>query len=139
LYPTASGKAWLSTLPVEAAMKQVLRTGFVEADRYGPNVIRDIDALMREIKTTAKRGFGLALSEAEPGVTAIAAAILLDGGSTGVGTVSIAGPSVRMTEKRVRELAPRVVAAARELAELWPIRVRQSELGSTRAREAARA
>jgi len=37
--------------------------------------------------------------------------------------VSIAGPSARVTEKRAHELAPLVLRAARELANLWPLRV----------------
>ena len=49
--------------------------GFDDADKYGPNVIRSIKALMRELEATARRGYGLARNEAEPGVTALAAAI----------------------------------------------------------------
>jgi DNA-binding IclR family transcriptional regulator len=124
LYATATGKAWLATLPSEQAMKNVLRSGFRDADKYGPNVIRSVDALMKELKTTAKRGFGLAVNEAEPGVSAIAAAIRPADGSAALGTVSIAGPSVRMTDVRVRELAPLVMQSAAELANLWPLRIR---------------
>ena len=69
--------------------------------------------------------FGIASSEAEPGVTAIAAAIsAADGGA--LGTVSVAGPSVRMTDARIQELAPLVRQCAEELARLWPLRARPS-------------
>jgi DNA-binding IclR family transcriptional regulator len=63
------------------------------------------------------------LSEAEFGVTAVAAAIRADDGGPALGTVSIAGPSARITEKRAHELAPLVLQAARELSNLWPLRV----------------
>jgi len=127
LFATATGKAWLATLGTKQAMQNVLRNGaFDDVDKYGPNVIRSIEVLLREIKTTANRGYGLAVNEAEPGVTAIAAAIRSRAGGAAVGTVSIAGPSVRMTESRVRELSPLVVKCASELGALWPLRARHA-------------
>ena len=127
LFATATGKAWLATLGTKQAMQNVLRNGaFDDVDKYGPNVIRSIEVLLREIKTTANRGYGLAVNEAEPGVTAIAAAIRSRAGGAAVGTVSIAGPSVRMTESRVRELSPLVVKRASELSALWPLRTRHA-------------
>ena len=123
LFATATGKAWLATLEANDAVQHVARQGgFTHADRYGPNVIRSIEALLKELRVTVRRGYGLAVNEAEPGVTAIAAAIRsrVDGGT--VGTVSIAGPSARMTEARLRELAPLVTKCATELSSLWPVR-----------------
>jgi DNA-binding IclR family transcriptional regulator len=131
LYATASGKAWLATLRSDDAVQKIVKNGgFKDADKYGPNVLRSIEALLKEVKRTAQRGYGLASSEAEPGVTAIAAAIcsIVDG--TALGTVSVAGPSVRMTEARIQELAPLVRQGAAELANLWPLR-RQPELNGS--------
>jgi DNA-binding IclR family transcriptional regulator len=131
LYATASGKAWLATLDTEHAVQNVLKGGsFEDADRYGPNAIRSIEGLLRELKATAKRGYGLAFNEAEPGVTAVAAAIRSTEGAPALGTVSVAGPSVRMTEKRVHELAPLVVKCASELSDLWPLRARAGDVAS---------
>ena len=124
LFATASGKAWLATLSSERALSILAKNGGIRnADRYGPNVVRSIEALLREIKATARRGYGLAFSEAEFGVTAIAAAIRIDDDGPALGTVSIAGPSARITEKRGHELAPLVLQTARELSNLWPLRV----------------
>jgi len=124
LFATASGKAWLATLPSEEAMRFVMKNGGLkDADRYGPNVIRTIEALLRELKATARRGYGLAFNEAEFGVTAVAAAIRAGEGGSALGTVSIAGPSARITEKRAHELAPIVLRTAGELSSLWPLRV----------------
>lgn len=135
LYATASGKAWLTTLPIDQAIQNVKCEGFDDADRFGPNVIRSIAAFRRELELTARRGFGLAVNEAEPGVTAIAAAIRQSADEPALGTVSIAGPSVRMTDKRVVELTPRVTQAAAELAAIWPLR--QHSVRSARARDLA--
>ena len=126
LYATASGKVWLSTVSAEEAIQTITKNGgFRDADRYGPNVVRSIDALSREIRATAARGYGVAFNEAEFGVTALAAAIRSGAQGPVVGTVSIAGPSARVTDKRVHELAPRVLQCAAELSDLWPSRVRR--------------
>src|SRR5947208_11112572 len=56
LYATASGKAWLATLRSDEAVHNVMRNGgFNHADRYGPNVIRSIEALLRDLPTTTRR------------------------------------------------------------------------------------
>ena len=124
LFATASGKAWLATLTSEQAMQMVMKNGgLAKADRYGPNVVRTVEALLRELKATARRGYGVAQSEAEFGVTAVAAAIRASESSPVLGTVSIAGPGARIGDKRIQELGPMVLETARQLAALWPLRV----------------
>ena len=135
LFATASGKAWLATLPADWALQILMKNGGLDdADRYGPNVARSVEALQRELKATARRGYGLAFGEAEFGVTAVAAAIRAGERGLALGTVSIAGPSARITEKRAHELAPLALRTAEELSNLWPLRVGSG--GSGRLREA---
>jgi len=123
LFATASGKAWLAALSTDDAMKIVAKNGGLRnVDRYGPNCVRSVEALLRELKVTARRGYGLALSEAESGVTAVAAAITAQDGGPVLGTVSIAGPGARLTERKAEALAPLVLETARELSRLWPLR-----------------
>jgi IclR family acetate operon transcriptional repressor len=93
---------------------------------------------LKELRTTARRGYGLAINEAEPGVTAIAAAIRSGMNGATVGTVSIAGPTVRMTESRVRELAPLVTQCATELSGLWPVRPKAGMLARSVLRRGQR-
>ena len=125
LFATASGKAWLATLRTEDAVHYLSKNGgFNRADRYGPNAIRSIEVLLRDLRTTAKRGYGLALNEAEPGVTAVAAAVRSGPAGVAVGTVSIAGPTARVDETLVRKLAPMVVQCASDLSNVWPLRPR---------------
>lgn len=124
LFATASGKAWLATLATDEAMQIVMRNGgLAKSDRYGPNAVRTVEALVRELKATARRGYGVAQSEAEFGVTAVAAAIRAGGNGPVLGTVSIAGPGARIGDKRIQELGPMVLETARQLAALWPLRV----------------
>jgi len=123
LFATASGKAWLATLSTDQAMKVLTKNGgLAHADRYGPGVVRSVEALLREVKATGRRGYGLAFSEAEFGVTAVAAAIRAGDGGLALGTVSIAGPTARISERRAHELAPLVLQSAAELSDLWPLR-----------------
>lgn len=123
LYATASGKAWLATLDAVEAERQVAEAGgFAEADLYGPSVLRTLDALRRDLRATRRQGYGVAVNEAEPGVTAIGAAIRAGPKGAAVGTVSIAGPSVRVDAARIRALAPYVVRCAAAMSELWPLR-----------------
>ncbi len=129
LHVTADGKAWLATLPVEKAVQIVLAEGFGRPDEFGPNAIRSVDALISDLEMTRKRGFGLAREEAEPGVVAIAD-IIRPGEELIVGTVSLAGPFVRMDEDHVAELVPSVKAAARDISTLWPLRILRQQLAS---------
>lgn len=126
LFATATGKAWLATMRPDEAIKIVMKNGgFDRAAKYGPNVIRTTEALLKDLRATAKRGYGLAFNEAEPGVSALAAAIRSGVDGAAVGTVSIAGPTARVTENRLREMAPLVTQCASDLSNLWPLRPRR--------------
>lgn len=89
LYVMATGKAWLSFLPREVALQHVLKSGF--KSRFGPNAIGYLEKLMAELGSTAKRGFRLAVNEAEPSVSAVATVICAKATGVALGTVSIAG------------------------------------------------
>lgn len=131
LHVTANGKAWLATLPMEEAVGIVLKDGFGDPDEFGPNVVRTVDGLMRGIEATKERGWGFVKEEADAGVAAIAAAIHPPSRGAAVGTVSVAGPIVRVTDHRIPELAEQVKAAATELGELWPLRTVQGFVPGT--------
>lgn len=77
---------------------------------------------MKAIRETAKRGYGKAINGAESGVSAVAAAIRIQPDGPGAGTVSVAGPSLRMTPERIKALAPVVRDYAARLAAIWPLR-----------------
>ena len=52
------------------------------------------------------------------------------------GTVSVAGPLTRLPDARVRDLVPLLRAAAGELTQLWPLRVRQRDAAAPHATRA---
>ena len=133
LHVTASGKAWLASLPRELAMQHAMKSGLTDVGKFGPNAINSIDRLMGELDMTATRGFGTAMNEAEPGVTAVACAIRTDGLGDALGTVSIAGPTARMGASRIEEMGQLAVQSASEFAALWPLRPRYRKVSAASA------
>lgn len=116
---TANGKAYLSTLDPTDAIRIAINDG---GDRDG-RPIASVEELMEELKLTRTRGWAISNEVAEPGVVAIAAPITLEEGKT-VGTVSVAGPSSRLTADRHEKVASSVLSTAAQLGELWPLRQR---------------
>ena len=72
-------------------------------------------------RQTGYRGYGLAIEEAEPGLSAIAVTVCPQGGAP-QGMLAITGPAVRMGYERIAELVEIARQGAKELAMLWPLR-----------------
>jgi DNA-binding IclR family transcriptional regulator len=137
LHVTATGKAWLASLPREVALQHALKAGLGGKGQYGGSAINSVEALSKELDATAKRGFGVAINEAEPGVTAVACVVRSEKGGAAVGTVSVAGPGARIGPERIQELGAMVVRSASELSGLWPLRPRiAADLGARSLAEA---
>jgi hypothetical protein len=76
---------------------------------------RSPEILLEGLHRTRERGFALAVQEYEIGINAVAAPIL-DLSQQPIASVSVAGPTYRLTSERMIEIGPAVVAAAREIA-----------------------
>ena len=123
LHSTASGRAWLATLPPEEAHALVLARGFDVPDRFGRGrqTVKSLDDLEAELERTRRRGYGLTVEEVEQGTAALAMAIDAGPNKRSPGTVSVMGPLTRMSPLAVEKIVPVLAAAVRELGELWPI------------------
>lgn len=122
LHATATGRAWLASLPEEDALRIVYARGFAGGSR---SVVADgVDGLRRALEATRKRGYATAIEEAEPGIVALAVAFRQDPreGSPVAGTLSVAGPAARMGSERHAELAEALREAASELEQVWRLR-----------------
>ena len=117
LASTAAGHAWLACLTDEQALELVARQGFRPSPTQGPNAPRTIDALLARLRAARKRGYAWVVESSAPGMAAMAAAVRHPVTGGVVGVVSVAGPSVRLTEARMHELAPVMLAAASELSD----------------------
>ncbi len=118
---TANGRAWLATLDEDEAVSLIKSRGFILPPGYVRSIVNDERSLREELRRTRERGFGTSFEEMVPGISTIAVAIRERESGAAVGTVSVSGPLFRMPEARVIEMAPVLKAAARELAEVWPL------------------
>jgi len=69
-----------------------------------------------ELETIRRDGFATAVDELELGLSAVAAPVL-DGSGRAVAALSVSGPTLRLSPRRVAELRPIVIKQARALAE----------------------
>ncbi|VXC42510.1 Transcriptional regulator, IclR family [Pseudomonas sp. 8Z] len=123
LYATANGKAWLATMSDELAVEYALCSGLGKANsgvEQGPKAISSIERLVADLALTRTRGYGLVVEEAEAGVWAIAVPVRMIPSGTVVGTMSIAGPVLRMQPERYDEFYALLTDAADKLGTVWP-------------------
>lgn len=107
LHLGAPGKVLLAWLPEEK--RDALAAA--SAARFGGESPFDEQALREQLSRIRAEGWAASDGERSPGVGAIAAPVF-DAGGEVAGAVLISAPSVRLSEKRVRELAPLVREAA---------------------------
>ncbi|MET0527285.1 MAG: IclR family transcriptional regulator [Microvirga sp.] len=112
---SAAGHAWLMTLPEEMALEAVTRQGFGQRAHFGPNAPTTFKALLEKLQESRARGFSLLYDAYAPGMSAMAAPVQRRG-EHATGVVVIAGPSMRLTEKRMLEFGPELLRASAELA-----------------------
>jgi IclR family acetate operon transcriptional repressor len=108
-HSTALGKALLAWAhPSDAELARWL-------ERHGPLDARTANThvssagLAAELAAVRDRGFALEFEESEPEVRCVAAPIFL-GRATPATAISVAGPRQRLSEQRLREIGPRLLA-----------------------------
>ena len=139
LHATATGKAWLATLPEDEALRIVCARRFFSHLRLGPRARSTVKDLKRHLAETRARGYAVAVEEAEPGIVALATTFRTDARPDApvAGTLSVAGPISRITPERYDEIHAALAAAVAELEAVWRLRTRQR--GHTRGYGAATA
>jgi IclR family acetate operon transcriptional repressor len=111
LHAGASQKALLAFMDEAAAAPIVHGT----LERLCHATLTDPVSLSRELATIRRRGWASSYEETNLGVWGVAVPVLSERGGV-VCAVGIAGPSARLTVKRVREDVARVHAAAEAIA-----------------------
>lgn len=112
---SAAGQAWLMTLPEDDAIAYVTRQGMGDPRHYGPAAPTSIKALLKVLDEHRKRRFSLVQDAYAPGMGSMAAPVQRPG-EPATGVVVIAGPSSRLTPKRMLQFGPHLLSAAKELA-----------------------
>jgi DNA-binding IclR family transcriptional regulator len=111
---SAGGHAWMMTLSDERATELVAKQGFGSPKQFGPKAPTTFKALAKILDEDRKRGFARMVEQYAPSMSAMAAPVKRRTGEA-VGVITIAGPLMRLNEKRMLELGKRLVAAATEL------------------------
>lgn len=112
---SSAGHAWLSTMTDEQALELVARQGFGKPDDFGPKAPTTVKALLAYLRVARKRGFAVINEVFAPAMAAMAAPVR-SGNGAAIGVITIAGPSVRLTEERMLALGPVLLAAAEDVA-----------------------
>ncbi|WP_233235690.1 IclR family transcriptional regulator [Bordetella sp. LUAb4] len=112
---TATGHAWMMTMTDERAVELVSRQGFGLPKDFGPAAPTTINGLLAFLHAARKRGYATIVEVFAPGMTAMAAPIMRKG-YPATGVISVAGPLIRLNEKRMAALGSALLAAAAELA-----------------------
>jgi DNA-binding IclR family transcriptional regulator len=116
LHATANGKAWLSTLN-DADLDGVLSR---ELEARTDRTITDREVLLGQLRDARSLGYATVIDEMDEGISAIAAPVTPEPGPA-VATISIAGPSVRLTEEALPKFADSLIETASALAAEWTI------------------
>lgn len=120
LFYTASGHAWLATLPDEEALALIEAQGIAAPEGFGPNAPRSLEALLERLRLARTLGYAWVMESSAVGMSALGVAVRHPDSQVTLGVLSVAGPTARLPESRLHEIAPAAMAAAVELAEASP-------------------
>lgn len=112
LHCTAVGKAILAFVENDPWLQQFEARGLA---RFTAATITRADALRSELDAVRKRGFAVDNEEHEVGVRCVGAPIR-DASGAVVGSLSISGPSARVTPDSVADLSVRLLQVTREIS-----------------------
>lgn len=112
---SASGLAWLATLPDDAAQVLVREQGLGQPADYGPNAPASFKAVLAELAQTRERGYSVTCETFTAGLNAMGACVQLKG-QAALGVITIAGPTVRLTPAKMKELHIPLLSTADQLA-----------------------
>ncbi|GAA1779567.1 IclR family transcriptional regulator [Nocardioides hankookensis] len=110
LHATSNGKVLLSGLD-DDQVKQLLGT----LSRYTSTTITKKGKLREELDLVREQGYAVAVDELEEGLTAAAAPIRNAHGDV-IASMSVSGPTFRLSQERVESVLPLLVEAAAEVS-----------------------
>jgi IclR family acetate operon transcriptional repressor len=111
LHCTAIGKAVLAALPAAEALDLLHRAG---TPRRTPHTLTSADAVLAHLATVRERGYSVDDEENELQIRCIGA-VVLDHRRTPLGGISLTMLAHELTDARLQQLAPGVVATARAI------------------------
>lgn len=115
LAATSNGHAWLSCLDEDEALQLAARQG-LKREGYGPNAPRTMRELLGFVETARDLGYAKIFETYEPGTAAIAVAAFSERSKRPIGTISVAGPVIRMTSEAMDRILPPLRETAEAIA-----------------------
>ncbi|BER91824.1 MAG: IclR family transcriptional regulator, regulon repressor [Candidatus Atribacteria bacterium] len=112
LHSTGIGKAILAFLSDEEIEEIIEKKGLPV---FTPNTISTKEALWKEIKTIRERGYAVDNEENEPGIRCVAAPIRDYSGKV-IASMSISGPSMRITDEKIPLFAQKVIETCKKVS-----------------------
>jgi IclR family acetate operon transcriptional repressor len=113
LYCTAVGKVLLAYMP-EAELEKILDQ--LEIKRLTENTVGNLQELQTQLQRVLKNGYACDLEEHEAHIRCIAAPVWDHTGSVNA-SLSVTGPAVRMSNARLRQIAPLILQVGRKISE----------------------
>lgn len=110
LYCTALGKAILSRYTVEEQIEK-LKGPFTS---YTPNTLTTLEDILRDVEETRKRNYAIDNMEHEYGIKCVAMPIC-NAQNHVMAAISVSGPSLRFTEKKIEEFVGYLISATEEI------------------------
>lgn len=117
LASTANGQAWLAAMSDDEAIEAVIKQGLLKPGDAGPNAPKTIAQLLEALHATRERGYSVTVDCYLDGMSAMAGVIRRPDTQEPIGTLSIAGPSVRFNEATMAQHYPALQEAMHELSE----------------------
>lgn len=117
LSSTASGHAWLASMSDAEALAKVAQQTPVDPAELGPNAPRTQAALLERLQLAREQGYAWVMESSAVGMAAMAVVVRDPRNQHPIGVLSLAGPSARLGEARMHQLAPRLLAASAELSQ----------------------
>jgi DNA-binding IclR family transcriptional regulator len=109
---TSVGKAILAQLPPDMVLTILERKGLAI---HTDHTITNQEEFIRELAEVKRRGFALDLEENEYGINCIAVPIFDQTGKV-IAAVSISGPTMRMTDERLKHLQGRLLDIGKQIS-----------------------
>lgn len=111
LHASAVGKAILA-FSEEKFIKEVIERGLT---KFTTNTITEPKQLLQHLKMICEQGFSVDDEENEEGIRCVGAPIFDYTGKV-IGAISVSGPTVTMTQEKVKQIAESVVDCAKKIS-----------------------
>lgn len=112
---SSSGLAWMSALSDEQALALVAQQGLGSREEFGPNAPQTLQEVLALVHETRERGYSITVDTYTAGLSAMSAPVRL-AGQPPIGVITVAGPTVRFTEERMKALGPELLSFAAQMA-----------------------